>query len=197
MFDINALIHNYGYWIVFLGSMIEGESVLLTASALAYTGVLSIYKVFALSFVGTCIADQLLYNLGYYIGPGFLEKWKTSRKLFNRLKHIAIKYQNIYILSFRFIYGIRIISPIIIGVVKVDQKKYAILNIVASFIWAFISCLIGYFLGSAVSKMGIFNLKKPYIYLIILGLVGIVILASKLISSYLRKKYIRQGEIEK
>ncbi len=185
MFDFSYLIYHYGYWIVFLGSMIEGESIVLTAGMLSAHGVLSFYKICILSFIGTCIADQLLYNFGYYIGPGFLEKWKLTRKLFEKLKPIALKYQNAYILSFRFIYGIRIMSPILIGIIKVDPKKYMILNIVASLIWSVISCAIGYTIGSFTKTLD-FNLK----YLMIFGamLVFIFILISKYISAYIIKK---------
>ncbi|QEK38507.1 DedA family protein [Candidatus Cytomitobacter primus] len=182
------LVHSYGYWIVLFGSMIEGESIVLTAGMLSAHGILSFYKICILSFIGTCIADQLLYNFGYYIGPGFLEKWKVSRKLFHKLKPIAIKYQNAYILSFRFIYGIRIISPILIGIIKIDPRKYMILNVIASLIWAVVSCAIGYLIGSFTKTLD-FNLK----YLMISGtaLIIILILISKCISSYiLRKNHI-------
>lgn len=179
------LIHNYGYWIVFFGSMIEGESIILTAGMLCSHGVLSFYKVCLLSFIGTCIADQLLYNLGYYVDSKFLEKFNFSKNFFLKLKPIVIKYQTAYILSFRFIYGIRILSPILIGMVKINQKKYMILNVIASIIWAVISCGIGYMIGSFTKELN-FNFK----YLMLIGtmLILLLLLISKLIANYILKK---------
>ncbi|QEK38006.1 DedA family protein [Candidatus Cytomitobacter indipagum] len=179
------LVQNYGYWIVLFGSMIEGESIVLTAGMLCAHGVLSFYKICILSFIGTCVADQLLYNLGYYIGPGFLERFSFSRKLFTKLKPLAIKYQNTYILSFRFIYGIRIISPVLIGIIKIDPKKYMILNIIASVIWAVISCAIGYAIGAFTKSLD-FNFK----YLMIAGtlMILLLLLISKLIANHILKK---------
>ncbi len=192
MFDFSALVHDYGYWIVLFGSMIEGESIVLTAGMLSAHGILSFYKICLLSFIGTCFADQLLYNLGYYIGPSFLEKWSVTRKLFHKLKPIALKYQNIYILSFRFIYGIRIMSPILIGIVKIDPKKYMILNIVASVIWSIVSCSMGYAIGSFTKTL---DFKFKYVIIAGTFLILLLILLSKILSSYILNRNTKSDKI--
>lgn len=146
-----TLLKEYGYWIVFLGAMIEGESVVLAACAAAAAGYLNIWLLVPIIFSGTLIADQLIYVFGTFYGPRTLTYLKTR---FTRL-HDPIdrglqflkKHEIIYILTFRFIYGLRIISPFIIGAQHVSFKRFSILNLIAAALWTAISCAAGYALG--------------------------------------------------
>jgi membrane protein DedA with SNARE-associated domain len=168
--DIKAFVSEYGYWAVFLGSLIEGESIILVASVLAAMGILSIYKVALIAFGGTLVADQGLYILGYYYGQKVLDR---IRKSFPRMSpyldkaHKMInRYDTIYILVFRFIYGIRIISPIVIGSHRVSFKKFSFLNIVSAALWAVVSCALGYSLGEWLERQG------PVIQILVISLVS-------------------------
>ncbi|PPE03970.1 DedA family protein [Holospora curviuscula] len=144
-------LQDYGYWAVFLGSLIEGESIILTSSAMAAAGYFSIQKIMIIAFCGTLLADQSLYLLGYVYGPGVLT-WirfrlpKMTPYIDKALIFLA-RYQNIYILSFRFIWGVRIISSIIIGAQKVPVLRFAILNVVAAAVWTVVSCMAGFLIG--------------------------------------------------
>ncbi len=141
-------IDNYGYWAVFLGSLVEGESVILTASALASQGILNIHYIAVIAFVGTTIADQLLYFLGRKYGNRILNssaKMKSaSEKAFNLLR----KYDTYFIIACRFIYGVRVASAIVIGASGIPPKRFIPLNILSAAIWAVISCYGGYYLGA-------------------------------------------------
>ena len=184
MFSILHLIDKYGYLIVFLGAMVEGESIILTASMLSASGILSLYKVCALAFLGTCIAEQLMYNVGYYIGSKLIDKWHLSRKAFNKIKPVILNHETAYILTCRFIYGIRTISPLLIGIVRVNPKKYFMLNIIASAIWSVISCALGYSLGYFTKGIGL-NFK--YIIMINFIVIIVIILIAKIISKIILK----------
>jgi membrane protein DedA with SNARE-associated domain len=149
---LQNFIHDYGYLTVFLGAMVEGESVIITASALAATGMLSIGWVMVLTFLGTLFADQAIYLLGLRYGPSAVAR---LRKRFPSLEpHIdkglsfLKRNETVYILSFRFIYGIRIISPFLIGAQHIPFKRFSLLNVLSALIWTVISCLFGYFLGT-------------------------------------------------
>src|SRR5262249_34132271 len=56
------------------------------------------------------------------------------------------RHSTLFIMGFRFIYGIRTISPIVIGAAGVGIKRFIFLNIIAAFVWANISCWGGYLL---------------------------------------------------
>ena len=140
-------IEKYGYLAVFLGSLIEGESVILTAGVLAQKGYLSLWGVMLVAFMGTLLADQLLFHLGRAHGNRLLARWPSLEAKASRALSLLGRYNTLYILSFRFIYGIRVISPVIIGMSGVTFKRFSILNVIAAFIWSVLSCLAGYALG--------------------------------------------------
>jgi membrane protein DedA with SNARE-associated domain len=144
---VEAFISEWGYLAVFLGSLIEGESVILTAGFLASQGYLSLYKIILVSFVGTVIADQTLFFLGHWCGDWILDRFPSTQKPAKRAFQLLHKYNTFYILTFRFIYGIRIISPVIIGAARISFLRFAILNIIAAAIWAILSCCAGYAFG--------------------------------------------------
>ena len=152
---MEAFITNYGYWAVLFGSMIEGESIILTASALAALKKLCIFKVLLITFLGTCFADQIIFILGRLFGARFLNallrRFHSLRKPTNRALSFLKKHETLYIMSFRFIYGIRIISPFIIGTQGISFARFFVLNIISGFVWTVISCAAGYYLGTLVA----------------------------------------------
>ncbi|MDR3285077.1 MAG: DedA family protein [Holosporales bacterium] len=154
MFDFFTFLKSspeIGYTIVFLGAMIEGETIILAASALAAIGYLSIAKVAAIAFLSTLFIDQILFFLGrrMYLKPGaplserFPKLYKRSKKAVILLK----KYDIGFILMFRFIYGIRAISPIVIALCGSKPSRFVPLNFVSAVIWTIVSCSAGYWLG--------------------------------------------------
>ena len=183
---LQPFLDNYGYWVVFFASMIEGESVILTASILASQGRLDIYKVMTICFFGTLFADQGMFLVGHKWGSKILHRYPSlgqrSARVFEFLKHHHIT----FILVFRFIYGIRIISPIVIGMSGIPIPRFVLLNLIAAFIWTIISCAAGYYLGELILNT-LSGSNKIWVYCTIaLGIICIVFLFKK-VSEWLSK----------
>lgn len=142
---IADFVRDWGYIAVFLGSMIEGESIIFLAGFLAHEGYLSLPKIIIVSFFGTLIADQALYFLGRQYGNSFIQRFPSFQPRAERAFQMLRKYDNIFILVFRFIYGIRIISPVVIGASGVNIKRFMILNFIAAIIWSVGSCVAAYY----------------------------------------------------
>jgi membrane protein DedA with SNARE-associated domain len=150
---------------VFLGSLIEGESVIFIAGFFAHEGYLSLPKIILVSFIGTLFADQVLYFVGRQYGNPFIERFPSFRPRAERAFRLLRRYDNIFILSFRFVYGIRIISPVVIGASGVGIKRFIVLNFIAAIIWSVGSCVAAYYFA---------HLIMEYVHLmpkVILGLV--------------------------
>lgn len=146
-----------GYIVLLLGSFVEGESVVLTAGFLSYKEFLSFPLVVLIAFCGSVTADQLLFFAGRFYGPSLLRKkpsWQDKSKKVFALLH---RYNVWFIVGFRFVYGIRTISPFVIGASGIDIKRFAVLNVIAGIIWALISVgagyLIGYFFSDTIDLM--------------------------------------------
>lgn len=142
---IADFVREWGYVAVFLGSLIEGESVIFIAGFFAHEGYLSLPKIILVSFVGTLFADQILYFVGRHYGNPFIERFPSMRPRAEKAFQLLRRYDNIFILSFRFIYGIRIISPVVIGASGVGVKRFMVLNFLAAIIWSVGSCVAAYY----------------------------------------------------
>ena len=168
---MEAFIQEWGYIAVFLGSLVEGESVILTAGFLASQGYLSLLKIILVSFTGSLIADQVLYFVGRGFGMRILKRFPKLDEPSKRAFELLHRYDTAFILSFRFIYGIRTISPIVIGAAKVDFRRYAILNFVAAAVWAVLSCTAGYFFGDLLMN----HLNPMQRTLVLIGVAALII----------------------
>ncbi|MDR0552883.1 MAG: VTT domain-containing protein [Holosporales bacterium] len=183
--EFAEFVKNWGYIAVLLGAMIEGESIVLTASALAAGGFLSIYKVFWISLFATVFADQVLFWCGYKLGTDWLVKRfpkleKARERGFSLLKRMDV----FFIFVFRFIYGIRIISPIVIGSAHIKPSRFAIYNAISGFFWALVICSIGYAVADVIIEDD-FDTKSTI--LIITGLILIVLILIPALSALIFK----------
>ncbi len=165
--------------------MVEGESVILTASFLAYKGHLSIFKIMIVAFCGTLFADQALYHLGHYYGPDFLERFPKMKKRSTKAFKLLRKWDVWYILIFRFIYGIRIVSPIVIGTAGIPPWRFIPLNFISAVVWTIVSCGLGFLFGEIIEHvLHSFHLIQKYFLFILIGIICLGIL----ITAYLRRK---------
>ena len=169
-----AFVQEWGYIAVFLGAIVEGETVILTSSALAALGYMNIYKIMAITFCTTVVVDQILFQIGRRYGPTFFERYPKLRPRANKAFHLLHRFDRWFILSFRFIYGIRVISPIVIGAAHVSPKRFAPLNILSGLIWTVVSCYSGYMMGDVLEKL-LKNLETAKHYFMIAVTVAAVI----------------------
>lgn len=178
-----AFVQEWGYIAVFLGAIVEGETVILTSSALASLGYMNIYKIMAITFCTTVVVDQVLFQVGKRFGPAFFEKYPKLKPRANKAFRLLHRFDRWFILSFRFIYGIRVISPIVIGAAHVEAKRFAILNILSGLIWTVVSCYSGYMMGDILEKL-LQNLETAKHYF----MMAVVVAAIVAIAYYFLKK---------
>jgi len=180
MESIIEFIQNWGYVAVFLGALVEGESIILTASFLAYHGYLDIYKLMLVAFAGTLFADQTLYYVGRWHGDKILKKYPRLQWPASRAFRMLHKWDVGFILVFRFVYGIRTISPIVIGTSGIPPRRFVPLNFLAAVIWTVISCsagyLGGYLLGDAVEEIvRNFHHYQTYFIIFLIGFITLLV----------------------
>jgi membrane protein DedA with SNARE-associated domain len=171
---IDRFIQDWGYIALFFGALIEGESIVLTVSSMCYYGKFSLPKVMIIAFLGTLFADQVLFYVGRFLGPKIFKTFPSLKERSKRAFFLLDKYQVPFILSFRFIYGIRIISPVVVGISNVGSFKYTILNVFSAIIWTILSCGLGYFIGAFGSLIGVNNSSIGILFSFIIVVLVIV-----------------------
>ncbi len=175
---IDQFLASYGLIVVYLGVIIEGDSVLLAAGFLAHQGVLHPTGVFLAAFAGSLTGDQILYYVGRYARDSRLVKRQTARPAFVRVLDLITRHRVLFILSFRFIYGVRTISPIAIGIAGVPPLLYTVLNVIAAAVWAALITSIGYVFGRLIETYSgrLHGLEHKLLIALAIGVASLAIL---------------------
>jgi len=149
---IQHVLVNYGwvlYPIILVWTALEGETIVLFTGALAAEGrfSISIWALMAAAFCGSFIGDQIYFYIGKRYGTPLLKRWPKLQKRIEWAFRMVRTHETMFILTFRFIYGVRNISPFVIGMSGVRRSKFVFLNAIAAILWANTFAWGGYFLG--------------------------------------------------
>jgi len=146
---LEQLIEEYGYLAILIGTFLEGETILVLGGLAAHLGYLDLTWVIVSAFVGSFFGDQLYFYIGRYYGPRILAKrlsWQASAE--RVYKHLH-RHQNFLILTFRFYYGLRNVTPFALGAAQVSPLRYFVLNLIGAVVWAVTLGGLGYLFGEA------------------------------------------------
>ena len=170
--DYQVLIQEYGYWAVLIGTFLEGETILLLGGVAAQMGALDVSLVMLSAFVGSTFGDQLYFFIGRWKGQALLNRFPRWKRPASKVGEHIKRHQNLIILSFRFFYGLRNVSPFVLGIYRIAIPKFVTLNIIGAALWAFTFTMIGFLLGEAHERI----LGKGYslVLFAILLLVGLI-----------------------
>jgi len=150
--DPHALLHDYGYWTLLIWTFLEGETVVIIAGILAQQGYMDPKLIAICAFTGSCTSDQLMFLLGKYKGRTVLERFPRLARNADRAERLIHKYETLLILGFRFVYGVRNITPIMLGINRVSHLKFLMLNIIGAGVWALSFTYGGFFFGALFEK---------------------------------------------
>jgi membrane protein DedA with SNARE-associated domain len=147
---LEQLVADYGYVAILIGTFFEGETILLVGAFAAHEGYLRIDLVILIAFVGSCAGDQFWYMLGRRYGRARLMNRPFLADRVTRITRWLDRYPTLFILGFRFVYGIRNIAPVAIALSKIPPWRFYVLNVVAAALWAVTGGVAGYLFGAAV-----------------------------------------------
>jgi len=150
-FDINGLITQYGYLALLIGCIAEGETFTLLGGVAAHEGLLNFAGVVLAAMAGGVIGDELLYWIGRRYGTKILRKLKKHQDKVRKANRLIQRHPSLFVIGVRFMYGFRIIGPIIIGASHLKPLKFLLLNIIGAAIWATIFVALGYFAGGIIA----------------------------------------------
>jgi membrane protein DedA with SNARE-associated domain len=150
---LETWLEQYGYIAVFLGTFFEGESILLLGGALAHRGFLSIPLVALAAFGGAVAGDQTWFRVGRHYGPAFLARHPGMQKHHARAEALLDRFGDWFVIGFRFIVGIRTITPLLLGTTLYRAPRFLVLNILGCAVWSCAVAAAGYFLGAGIKEL--------------------------------------------
>src|ERR1044071_5359196 len=146
------LIADYGmyfYLLVFIWTFFEGETIVLFAGFAAAQGLLDPLLLLVCAGLGSYLGDQCYFWLGRNYGVRLLKRFPGWRPGVENALSWLERYDVWFILSFRFIYGVRNFSSFALGLSAVRWDRFLRLNFAAAGLWAASFVGAGYFLGHA------------------------------------------------
>ncbi|HHJ4502263.1 DedA family protein [Raoultella ornithinolytica] len=148
--DINNLISQYGYAALVIGSMAEGETITLLGGVVAHQGLLKFPLVVLSVALGGMIGDQLLYLLGRRFGGKLLKRFSRHQARIRKAQRMIQRRPYLFVIGTRFMYGFRVIGPLLIGASRLPPKVFLPLNILGALVWALLFTTLGYLGGEAI-----------------------------------------------
>jgi membrane protein DedA with SNARE-associated domain len=150
---LETLIAQYGYLAILVGTLLEGETILVLGGFAAHRGLLNLWGVILAAFIGSLLSDQLFFFLGRRHGAALLARRPQWQAGVERVRGLLNRYNTALILSFRFLYGLRNVTPFALGMSDVSTARYVVLNAVGAAAWAVAIALVGWFVGEAAKQM--------------------------------------------
>ena len=176
------IIKDWGYLALFLYSFGGGFVGLVIAGVLSYSGDLNIYISILVAGISNFLGDQFLF----YLARKNKNYAKDMMKKYGRkiaLAHLMMrKYGSFVVFVQKYIYGIKTLIPLAMGLTKYSATKFAFFNSLATILWA---CIVGYL--SFTAGEYILSLGDDFKY-VGLGIILVIILTISYIFKKIEKK---------
>jgi membrane protein DedA with SNARE-associated domain len=146
-------LKEYGYIILFGWSILEGEIGLIMAGIMSHTGDMSLPIALVVGAFGGFVGDQIYFYIGRYNKTYIYTKLYSQRRKFAIAHLLLKKYGWPIIFVQRYMYGMRTVIPMAIGLTKYSGKKFALINLISAFVWSSVAIIPAYFFGNELLEL--------------------------------------------
>lgn len=186
--SFETLVVHLGLPFLFIGAGTEGEAVAVAGGALAHRGMLPLWEVGLAVLGGSLAQGQILFLVGRYL-RGMAWVQRASRgPAYARVIQGLERYPIGLVLSFRFLFGLRSLTPLVIGTSNVSVVRFALLNLIGAMIWSGTFVGLGFAFGTGIEH--VFGHLPVHIHLTAVVAVAVVLL----VGVWLWRR-VRRGQI--
>jgi membrane protein DedA with SNARE-associated domain len=147
MDQLQAYLVDYGLWVLFIGTVLEGEIVLVLAGFLARADLFPYWQVVAVAVSGGVLGDQIFFYLGRWKGEVIVARVRGFSRRAGKATELIERWHNWLIPASRYLYGFRILLPLTFGMIGTPPARFALLNVASAIPWALMFSFAGYALG--------------------------------------------------
>jgi membrane protein DedA with SNARE-associated domain len=151
--DLSGLIEQYGYLAVFVGTLLEGETILALGGFAAHSGHLDLRWVIAVAFCGSVLGDQTAFLVGHFWGKPLLGRSARLTRTVERARPHLVRHADLFVLVNRFLIGLRTAGPIAVGIVGMPWPRFLVLNMIGAAAWSATIAVAGYLLGQGLETL--------------------------------------------
>ena len=168
-------LESLGYLGVIVGAVMEGEIVLITFIQLARLDYMNVSIVIGVFSLATLITDWSCFFIGRNKGRQFILNHPKLSKRFNKMDQLMNEKKQLLLLSYRFMYGFRIVLPILFGLGSVNIRQFVFYSILGNIVWVGFYATLGYFFSEVViSHLEWIQANLLYIFLVIGAVVFVI-----------------------
>jgi membrane protein DedA with SNARE-associated domain len=177
MATLQSIIANYGYFAVFFGCFFEGETVLVLAGFAAHAGYLSLPAVMATAAAAGFCGDEVFFALGRRYGQDLFRRFPALKRGETRIRKLVERFGAYAAFGVRFLVGLRIAGPIVMGAGRMPAWKYSPANALGAVTWAGVFSTAGYLFGQAFTNTLSHARHYEEIAFAVIAIAGVVTLA--------------------
>jgi membrane protein DedA with SNARE-associated domain len=144
---LEQLLEDHGYVALLMGTFLEGETAILLASSLIHQGIFSAGPTIVAGFAGSFISDWIYYLIGRINGQYFIDRRPKLKLKVEPVRVLFQRHQMQILFSYRFLYGFRVIIPVVIGMSCVKPLHFLFFSVISGIIWATVVSTAGYLVG--------------------------------------------------
>lgn len=188
--DMEELFIRYGYYLVLVWVSLHGATIVIVAGGLAAALGLKPWLIVWCAFVGASISDQAIFSFSRYKGEKILEYFPFVAKKAKKISGIFDRHATGLVLVFRFIYGVRNITPVFLGMHgSLSTRKFFFLNLIGAFIWALTFTFGGFYAGKTfLPMMNQVGKGMAYTVLAAFFLAGLWVIGSRILTRNRKKE---------
>jgi len=168
---MEQLIAHYGYLALLFGTFLEGETIVVVAGFAAHQGYLKLGWVMLAAFIGSLSGDQFYFFVGRLKGRPFLERRRAWQPQVKKVERLLDRYGTWLVVGFRFMYGLRTVTPFVIGLSGFRSSRFFVLNAIGALVWSILVGSLGFLFGAALEAL-LQDLRKIE-HWIVLGLLAV------------------------
>jgi membrane protein DedA with SNARE-associated domain len=141
---------------------------IIAAGILSYGGKMDLNTSIAVAFVANALGDSLLFYMSKYNKAQMMPYVKGHRRKLALSQILMKKYGDKIIFFQKFVYGIKTLIPIAIGLTKYPSLKFNILNIISAAIWAILLGYLSFYFGKTLTHFASYFSIYPWLAPVVL-----------------------------
>lgn len=168
---------------------------LIMGGIMSHTGDMWLPIAIFVAGIGGFVGDQVYFYIGRFNKSYIHEKLRSQRRKFAIAHLLLKKYGWPIIFVQRYLYGLRTVIPMSIGLTKYSARKFAFINLISAWMWAALTIIPAYYYGEELLNLLHWMKQHWYVALPLLGSIaaGIIYYLNRLEKKLLEKRNERQA----
>ena len=191
---IRSFVEHYGLVAILIGCIAEGESFAILGGFFAHQEILALSGVLIATFLGSFVGDGLFFLAGrHYANHPLVMKLRHKRG-FSHAYRLVNRHPNIFVLTNRFIYGLRLVGGVAAGMADIAAPRFLALNALSSVLWSVVFVGLGYFFGLGAETLIGDTLRTHHRLLLDLGIALVAAILAALLARHMARKEPREKD---